>query len=95
VSALTRALLEDLSEEDLDRLAEILTPRIAAKLDRTTDDGWLRGADAIAAHIGAPKSRVYALQSAGRIPVCKDGSALVARKSDLDAWVRSGGGKRP
>ena len=46
-------------------------------------------------YIDAPRSRVYSLVSAGRIPVHKDGSALVARKTELDAWVRSGGGKRP
>jgi len=32
--------------------------------------------------------------SADRLPVERDGSALIARKSELDAWVRAGGGKR-
>jgi hypothetical protein len=35
--------------------------------------------------------RVYALASAGRIPVHHDGSALIARRSELDDWLRSGG----
>jgi hypothetical protein len=58
-------------------------------------DGWLRGADKIAAYIDSPRSRVYALASARRIPVHHDGSALIARRSELDQWLRSGGGRRP
>jgi len=34
-----------------------------------------------------PGDRVYALHGAGRIPI--------ERKSDLDRWIRDGGGKRP
>ena len=93
--ALATALLAELGDDDLDRLAELLAPRLAAKLVAPVADRWLRGADAIAAHIGAPRSRVYALASAGRIPVERDGSALIARESDLDNWLRDGGGKRP
>ena len=46
-------------------------------------------------YIAAPVSRVYALSSCkpSRIPIKRDGSALIARKSDLDEWVRDGGGK--
>ncbi len=58
-------------------------------------DGWLRGAEQIAAYIDCPRSRVYALASAGRLPVERDGASLIARRSELDAWVRGGGGKRP
>jgi hypothetical protein len=95
MTALAKALLAELSNEDLDRLAELLAPRLAELRHGESGDGWLRGADAIAAHIGAPRSRVYALASAKRIPVERDGSALIARKSELDAWLRAGGGKRP
>jgi excisionase family DNA binding protein len=96
VSALATAFLADLSAADLDRLAELLAPRIAHRLsNQGSDDAWLRGADEIAAYIGAPRSRVYALTSSKRIPVERDGSALIARKSELDGWLRSGGAKRP
>jgi hypothetical protein len=76
------------------RAAEILAERTAAVAQ---DDGWLRGAEQIAAYIDAPKSRVYALANCepSRIPVARDGSALIARRSELDQWVRNGGGKRP
>ena len=70
---------------------------IVASSQPTSEDGWLRGADAIAAYIGAPRSRVYALAKTQppRIPVHRDGSSYLAQRSELDAWVRSGGGKRP
>jgi hypothetical protein len=90
--SIASALVAALSEHDLDVLAELLKPRLSVQAD---DDGWLRGAERIAAYIDCPPSRVYALSSAGRIAVEHDGSGLVARKSDLDAWIRSGGGKRP
>lgn len=86
----------DLPPEVLELIAQRAAELIAERESSTrVDDGWLRGADRIASYIDAPKSRVYALASAKRIPVERDGSALIARRSDLDAWVRSGGGKRP
>lgn len=95
-AALVAAFLDALDDEALDLLAERLAPRLAARSTTTADGGgWVRGAEKIAAYIDAPRSRVYALTSAGRIPIERDGSSLVARKSDLDAWVRNGGGKRP
>jgi hypothetical protein len=92
MSALAEAILRELDDQALDALADRLLPRIFA---RQPDDGWLRGGEKIAAYIDAPVSRVYSLSSAGRIPVEHDGSNLVARRSELDAWVRAGGGRRP
>ncbi len=48
-----------------------------------------------AEHIRCPKSRIYALVSAGRIPYHKDGSRLLFRSSELDAYVLAGGARRP
>lgn len=78
-----------------DELLDALADRVAERLVRPSDDGWLRGAEAIANYIAAPPSRVYALSSAGRIPVEHDGSSLIASKADLDAWIRNGGARRP
>lgn len=39
------------------------------------------------------RSRVYGLVSAHRIPIHHDGSALIARRSELDAWLLAGGGR--
>lgn len=85
------ALPEEIVEAIAKRAAEILADRGA----RSENDGWIRGADRIAGYIDCPRSRVYALVSARRIPVHHDGSALVARRSELDGWLRDGGGRRP
>ena len=99
MSAILDALLNELINGDdtaLARLADKLAPLLVDRLPPpASDDGWLRGADQIASYIDSPRSRVYALASAKRIPVQRDGSALVARRSELDAWLRGGGGKRP
>jgi hypothetical protein len=87
---LALALPDDIVEAIAARAAEIVADRPAVG-----EDGWLRGADRIAAYIDCPRSRVYALTSARRIPVHHDGSALIARRSELDRWVRDGGGVRP
>jgi hypothetical protein len=99
VSAILDALLSELVDGDdavLARLADKLAPLLVDRIGPpTSGDRWLRGADQIARYIGSPRSRVYALASARRIPVQRDGSALVARRSELDSWLRTGGGKRP
>jgi hypothetical protein len=84
------ALFEALAE----RAADLAVERGEA---RNGGDGWLRGAKAIADYIDSPASRIYALTATKppRIPIEHDGSALVAKRSDLDAWIRGGGGKRP
>jgi excisionase family DNA binding protein len=94
MSALATALLAELDDDTLDQLAALLAPRLATR-STPADDGWLRGAGRIAGYIDAPRSRVYALTSAKRIPCHRDGSNLLARKSELDAWLLSGGATRP
>jgi hypothetical protein len=69
---LTDAQVEQIAEH----AAELLAERPAAE-----SDGWLRGAERIAAYIDCPRSRIYALTSAGRIPVERDGASLIARRS--------------
>ncbi len=81
---------DDLIEHIEERAAELI-----AEQQETTGDGWLRGAaDKIAAYSDAPRSPVYGLVSARRIPVHHDGAALIARRSELDAWLLNGGGRR-
>jgi hypothetical protein len=88
VAALRVEIDEELIEQIAERAAELIGERTREP------DGWLRGADRIAAYIDAPRSRVYALVSARRIPVHHDGSALIARRSELDRWLVQGGGLR-
>ena len=84
-----------ISPELLDQIADQVAERLAERQAPGPEDGWLRGAERIGAYIDAPASRVYALASAESIPVHRDGSALIARRSELDEWVRNGGGRRP
>jgi excisionase family DNA binding protein len=91
VSGISLTVAEELVERIAQRAAELL----ADQSGEPVEDGWLRGAERIAVYIDAPRSRVYALASARRIPVHRDGSALIARRSELDKWLREGGGRRP
>jgi hypothetical protein len=88
------ALRLEVDEELIEQIAERAAEMMAERSKTIAEDGWLRGADRIAAYIDAPRSRVYALVSARRIPVHHDGSALIARRSELDRWLVQGGGLR-
>jgi hypothetical protein len=82
-------------DELVERIARRAAELVAEQPGKPVADGWLRGAERIAAYIDAPRSRVYGLVSAKRIPVHHDGSALIARRSELDKWLLRGGGRRP
>jgi hypothetical protein len=73
------------------RVAELLAERASSSAE---PDGWLRGAQAIADYLGAPRSRVYDLSHRGNsgLPVHHDGSTLIAKRSELDTWVTTNGG---
>ena len=88
------ALRLEIDEELIEQIAARAAELIGERSDRKEADAWLRGADKIAAYIDAPRSRVYALVSARRIPVHHDGSALIARRSELDEWLEGGGSLR-
>jgi len=85
----------DIGDELIEQIAERAAALIADQRNEAAGDGWLRGAHKIAAYIDAPRSRVYGLVSARRMPVHRDGSALIARRSELDAWLLNGGSRRP
>lgn len=70
------------------RVAELLAERERAP------EPWI-GVEAAAEHLACPKSRIYALTSAERIPFTRDGSRLLFRRGELDAWLSDGGGTRP
>jgi excisionase family DNA binding protein len=68
-------------------VATLLAERIELEPER-----WI-GVEQAAAHLACPKSRIYDLVSARRIPHEREGSRLLFRRSDLDAWVTGGGGR--
>jgi hypothetical protein len=78
---------------DLEHEVEDLRHRLDAE-----PEGWLRGAKAIADYLGYPTpARVWDLSGCTppRIPVEHDGQQLMAKASELDDWVRNGGGRTP
>jgi hypothetical protein len=89
------AISVNVADELVERIAHRAAELMAEQSGEPVEEGWLRGAEKIAAYIDSPRSRVYALASARRIPIHHDGSALIARRSDLDQWLRAGGGRRP
>lgn len=96
---LAAALLAELDDDTLatlaDRLADRLVPALVPRLNPSQPpDSWLDVGQA-AEHLSCPRSRIYALVSAQRMPHHKDGSRLLFRREELDAWVRAGGGRRP
>jgi excisionase family DNA binding protein len=80
---------DELVEAAAERAAELVAEGLEAKYEP-----WLDVKDA-AAYIACPVSRIYALVSAGRIPHHRDGSRLLFRSKELDAWIERGGGRRP
>lgn len=85
MEALVEAIVAEVERRLVDRLA-----------DRENGDGrWLGGAKAIGEHIGCSPDRVWALSSSGRLRLHRDGSALLARTDELDAWGRPAARRRP
>lgn len=89
------AISVNVGDELVERIARRAAELLAEQPSAPVEDGWLRGAERIAAYLDCPRSRIYALASARRIPVHRDGSALIARRSELDQWLLGGGGLRP
>ena len=93
---LASMLLAELDDEALVALAQRLAPHIAGRLGPrfASPEPWLTVEQA-AHHLACPKSRIYALVSAQRIPCRKDCSRVLFRASELDEWLDKGGGRRP
>lgn len=86
---LSLTLPPDLVEVIAQRAAEIVLERQASR----GADSYLDVARA-AEFLACPKSRLYALVSAKRIPYYKDGSRTLFSRRELHEWVRTGGAKR-
>jgi excisionase family DNA binding protein len=90
----------ELTDDDLERLAEQLAPLLAVAIagEATTaagqDDRWLRTAEA-ATYLGISKSELHRRAAAGAIPHEQDGpgAALFFKRAELDGW-RRGEGRR-
>ena len=96
MSTLAQALIAELDGDSLDCLAEMLAPRLAARLVGSSqdEDRWLNAREA-AAYVGLPISAVWKRAAAGELPASQDGPRckLYFKRSDLDAW-REGASRR-
>ena len=88
-AGLALAVPPEFVEAVAQRAAELLAERVDQRPAPYLDVA------AAAEYLACPRSRVYSLASAGRIPLRRDGSRLLFRASELDEWLDAGGGCRP
>lgn len=89
MSRLAGLMLDELTEGDLDVLAERLAPRLAACLLRTGDQ---RGDELLSAHEAAQRARAHVetIRRAvrrGELAAAQVGRSLRIRSADLEAWL--------
>lgn len=72
------------------RVADLLAEHYAPGVD----EGFL-DVNGAAAFLACPKSRIYSLVSARRLPHHRDGSRLLFDRGELRAYVANGGALRP
>ncbi len=89
---LTLALPDALVETVAERVVVLLEQRGHAAATGTPGYLDVNGA---AEYLSCPTSRIYALTSAGRIPVHRDGTRLLFDPTELRAYVDQGGATRP
>jgi len=80
------------TDAELDRLAELLAERVAARVG--TGSPWL-SAHGAAAYLICPESRIRKLTMTGELPCHRDGRRVLYRREELDAYVRRGGALSP
>lgn len=86
------AILDCSDPATLDRLAELLAPRLEGRLGREQGpDGWL-DSQAAAAYLGVSRHAVHRLTAERRVPFAQDGpgARCYFRREDLDEWRRTG-----
>lgn len=86
MSDLLRALVNELAGDPvaLDRLRELVASQTS-----NGAEPWI-GVTEAAEHLACKRQRIYDLVHADRIPHHRDGSRLLFRRSELDAWLKGG-----
>jgi excisionase family DNA binding protein len=82
----------DLPDELVERIAQRAAELVAAPASEA--EGYL-DVDGAADFLACPKSRIYALVNAKRLPHYRDGSRLLFDRGELRTYVNEGGAKRP
>lgn len=75
-------------EQLVDVIAERVAERLAGRAPATGPEPWIGVAEA-ARHLDCEPKRIYDLKSQRRIPFRKDGSRVLFRRSDLDAYLEA------
>ena len=87
MSTIVTALLEALTDEHLDQLADLLAPRMVRRLIPSGhDDRWLNS-DQASEYLGCPRSRIHDLVQLGKLTPRRDGRRLAFKRADLDAYL--------
>ena len=74
-----------LPEELVNRLADEVADRLAAKMDPQSEP--YLNVDGAAEYLACDKRRIYDLKERGAIPTYQDGKRLLFRRCDLDEYV--------
>jgi excisionase family DNA binding protein len=88
------ALTLDIAEELVERIANRAAELVAERRGTDRDESFLDVAGA-AEFLACPRSRIYALVSARRLPHHHDGSRLLFDRRELREYVHNGGARRP
>lgn len=87
MSALAKALLADLTETDLDQLAELLAPRLVDRfVKKSAAPTWLNARQA-AEHMACPVSRIHDLVQLRLLTPRRDGRRLLFKREELDGYL--------
>ena len=87
MSAIIDALLAELDDQALDRLAALLAPRLADRLGQARSTSPWLNAQLAAEHIACGRDRLYDLVQLGKLEPRRDGRRLLFRRCDLDAYL--------
>ena len=85
MSAMVDALLAELDDQALARLARRLTPYLDATARERSP---LLTADEAATVLRCRRRRIYELTARGALPSRRDGGRLLIHRNDLDAYVK-------
>ncbi len=91
-SDLAGAIIGSLDDPALDALADLLTPKLEARLNPVPiEDGWL-DAKRAAAYVGLSVNALHKLTAERAIPFEQEGPGCKCwfKRSELDEWRRAG-----
>jgi excisionase family DNA binding protein len=83
-----------LDDSALEAIARRAAAIVLEQMGDQGGDGFL-DVEGAAAFLACPKSRIYSLVSARRLPHHRDGSRLLFDRAELRAYVAAGGARRP